>query len=161
MCLQLLSGAQTWFMDGTFKTAPLLFKQIYITRANVSSSAVSCVYVFLQRKDQDTYNELFTELTIRAEQMGHYLDPDIIVTDFELAVANTIKIVIVREYEILFLPPYSKHLEESSESRSNCALPFKRRSSSLHWNVRWHSVLGSRPHMFGNRSFEKQFAWRT
>ena len=26
--------------------------------------------------------------------MGHYLDPDIIVTDFELTVANTIKIVI-------------------------------------------------------------------
>ena len=65
-----------------------------IIRADLASSSVSCVYVFLQRKDQGTYNELFTELTTRAEQMGHYLDPDIIVTGFELAVANTIKIVI-------------------------------------------------------------------
>ena len=102
MCLQLLSGAQTCFMDGTFKTAPLLFKQIYIIRANLASSAVSCVYVFLQRKDQDTYNELFTELARRAEQMGHYLDPDIIVTDFELEVANTIKIVIGRHVNTKF-----------------------------------------------------------
>ena len=42
-----------------------------------------------------------------AEQMGHYLDPDINVIDFKLAVANTINIVIGPHVNtILFLPPY-------------------------------------------------------
>lgn len=45
--LRQLAVADVWFMDGTFHTAPLLFKQLYVIRAAVGSSAVSCVYALL------------------------------------------------------------------------------------------------------------------
>ena len=36
-----------WFMDGTFDTAPKLFTQLYVIRAKLGESAVSCAYVQL------------------------------------------------------------------------------------------------------------------
>ena len=42
--LRQLAVVDVWFMDGTSQTAPRLFKQLYVIRAAVGSSAVSCVY---------------------------------------------------------------------------------------------------------------------
>ena len=93
-CLRLLSRAGIWYMDGTFKSSPLLFYHIYIIRASLADTAVSCVYVFLTRNDQDTYEEMLQELVSRALQKGFYLDPEVVVTDFELAVTSALKVII-------------------------------------------------------------------
>ena len=42
--LRQLAIATQWFMDGTFKTATRLFQQLYVIRAAVGESAISCVY---------------------------------------------------------------------------------------------------------------------
>ena len=41
---------------------------IYIIRVSLADTAVSCVYVFLTRKDQDTYEEMLRQLASRALQ---------------------------------------------------------------------------------------------
>lgn len=94
ICLKQLSEAKTWFMDGTFKSAPALFKQIYIIRVPLVTSAISCVYAFLQKKTEDTYEELFSEISALAADMDLFLDPDVVVTDFEMAVSNAINNVL-------------------------------------------------------------------
>ena len=38
--LRHLAGSDTWFMDGTFSSAPALFEQIFVIRAHLGESAV-------------------------------------------------------------------------------------------------------------------------
>lgn len=47
MQLQHLAVSDKWFMDGNYKMAPSLFKQVYVIRVPLGSSAVTCVYAFL------------------------------------------------------------------------------------------------------------------
>ena len=48
-CLQLLSRSKTWYMDGNFKMSPKLFMQLYVIRVPLGETAVSVVYILLQR----------------------------------------------------------------------------------------------------------------
>ena len=94
----------------------------YIIIAHLATSAGSCVYAFLENKHQDTYEELFTELTKRVEKMGHCLDPELVVTDFELAVAKAIKAVIgphVSTKKLFFHLTQSTWRKEGSKTRLN------------------------------------------
>ena len=58
MGLSQLCRSDTWYMDGTF-SAPRIFKQLYVIRAPLGETAVTCVYAFLSSKSQETYEELF------------------------------------------------------------------------------------------------------
>ncbi|KII62446.1 hypothetical protein RF11_13817 [Thelohanellus kitauei] len=57
--LLLLSNHIMWFCDGTFKTCPPLFHQLYSIHAKIHESIVPIVYALLPRKNEATYNELF------------------------------------------------------------------------------------------------------
>ncbi len=85
-----LANTKTWFMDGTYSTAPALFEQLFVIRAPLGNSAISCVYAFLSGKTQEIYEEFFTELCKKADQMGLDFNPDITMTDFEKATINAI-----------------------------------------------------------------------
>jgi len=45
--LRHLALADTWFMDGTFSTAPNIFTQVYVIRVPLDDSAVTCAYAFM------------------------------------------------------------------------------------------------------------------
>ena len=45
--LRHLATSDRWYMDGNFSMAPKLFQQLYVIRASVGQSAVTCVYAFL------------------------------------------------------------------------------------------------------------------
>ena len=45
--LYLLVNSDTWHMDGTFNSAPLLFNQLYVIRCPLGESSVSGVRVFI------------------------------------------------------------------------------------------------------------------
>ena len=45
--LRHLASSDSWYMDGTFNVAPLLFTQLYVIRVPLGESAVTCVYAFL------------------------------------------------------------------------------------------------------------------
>ena len=52
--LKLLSQSQQWFMDGNFAISPQHFAQLYVIRVKLGETAISAVYAFLRRKNQDT-----------------------------------------------------------------------------------------------------------
>ena len=89
-CLRHLSASQFWFMDGTFKVAPILFKQLYVIRAALDDSAVSAVYAFLSSKEEDTYVEMLEAISKKCDDIGHPLDPSNIMIDFEKGMFNAI-----------------------------------------------------------------------
>ena len=81
-------------MDGTFKVAPTIFTQLYVIRVPLADSAISCIYAFTQRKGRDTYESLLLRLVEKAEELNLFLDPEVIITDFELAALNAISSVL-------------------------------------------------------------------
>ena len=48
--LRLLARSGTWYMGGTFSTAPDCFRQLYVIRAEIGTTCASCVYAFLPGK---------------------------------------------------------------------------------------------------------------
>jgi len=85
--IRLLETTAHWFLDGTFKTAPALFVQLYTVHALVNGRTIPCIYALLQNKTQETYIRLFEKLTT----LNVNLKPTSIMIDFELAVINSLE----------------------------------------------------------------------
>lgn len=82
--LQKLQAAENWFADGTFKTSPKLFYQLYSLHSCVFSQCVPHVYALLPNKTTDTYRRLFEQLKVLCPN----LRPQSIMCDFEVAAMN-------------------------------------------------------------------------
>ncbi|XP_076049608.1 uncharacterized protein LOC143030340 [Oratosquilla oratoria] len=91
--LRYLTRSTQWFMDGTFRTAPKLFHQLYLIRCPLGESKITCVYAFLSGKTQSIYEEVFQAIVEQCATLGFNLDPTTITTDFELATVNAIRTV--------------------------------------------------------------------
>jgi len=89
--LRHMAASDSWYMDGTFDVAPLLFTQMYVIRVPFGESAVTCIYAFLPNKHQSTYEELFTAIQDRCSELGFQADPNTVTIDFEQAVINAVK----------------------------------------------------------------------
>ncbi|KAK9686123.1 hypothetical protein QE152_g37434 [Popillia japonica] len=59
--LQLLSH---WYADGTFKTVPLLFNQLYTIHGLKENASVPLVYALLPNRTKETYEHLLRQLKI-------------------------------------------------------------------------------------------------
>ena len=78
-------------MDGTFKTVPTVFRQLYTIHAPVggeNSRILPLVYSLITSKSEEIYRSLFEELVDFAAENDLTLQPSIILTDFELASIN-------------------------------------------------------------------------
>lgn len=93
--LILLNKSQLWVMDGTFATCPILFKQIYSIHGLVDTGTdryyVPLVYAFLTNKTLNCYLYFFQALKAYALEYDIPLNPRVIMTDFEMAVINSVK----------------------------------------------------------------------
>ena len=93
--LKWLKEAKFWIMDGTFKTVPTLFRQLYSIHApadgNVHFRIVSWVYALMSSKSEELYQRLFQELNEWAEENQLELKPDFVLTDFEKAPVNAVQ----------------------------------------------------------------------
>ncbi|KFD46787.1 hypothetical protein M513_12315 [Trichuris suis] len=86
-----LPHAAVWIMDGTFKTAPMAFYQTYTIHAPVGSRIFPLVYALMSGKSQALYKRLFEDLVDVAEEYELRLNPQVIMTDLELAAINAAK----------------------------------------------------------------------
>ena len=78
-------------MDGTFKTVPTVFHQLYTIHAPVGSEnsrILPLVYSLITSKSEEIYKNLFEELIEFAAENNITLQPSTILTDFELASIN-------------------------------------------------------------------------
>ena len=95
--LEYLQKAAFWIMDGTFKTVPTLFQQMYTIHALVgngnNSRVLPMVYALMTSKSKENYEQLFQELNNFSEEAtNQILEPPVIITDFEQAVINVVQI---------------------------------------------------------------------
>ena len=90
--IQHLSQATFWIMDGTFKTVPTVFYQLYTIHAPVgaedNSRILPLVYALMTNKSEELYRQLFQYLIDFAEENDIELKPCTILTDFEQAAIN-------------------------------------------------------------------------
>ena len=82
--LQLMSNSQHWFADGTFKTTPSLFDQLYTIHGIKYNNVIPLVFILMPNRDEQTYLRVFNELSI----LQPNLNPASIMTDFERAAIN-------------------------------------------------------------------------
>ncbi|KHJ39918.1 hypothetical protein D918_10038 [Trichuris suis] len=78
-------------MDGTFKTAPMVFYQIYTIHAPVGSRIFPLVYALMSGKSQALYKHLFEDLVDIAEEYELRPNPQVIMAGLELVTTNAAK----------------------------------------------------------------------
>lgn len=86
--LRNLAQSPTVFGDGTFKTVPNMFGQMYTLHGIVMGKVFPMIYCLCVRKNEDTYNRIFNELNAKAQQLGVLLQPTTIIFDFEKGAMN-------------------------------------------------------------------------
>lgn len=85
--LKFLAKAKYWIMDGTFKSAPNVFAQLYAMHVNVKGQWFPVVQVLMQRKTKASYTTLLRILKEEANnRLNRRLHPTYVSTDYETAV---------------------------------------------------------------------------
>lgn len=86
--LERLSHSRTILCDGTFKTVPSQFYQLYTIHGKVLNYVFPLVYVIATRKTEDFYSQVLNRLVIHASERNLQLNPQYILSDFEIAFMN-------------------------------------------------------------------------
>lgn len=84
--LQLLRENNEWFVDGTFKTCPPLYEQLYTVHIRKHGKVLPMVFCLLKNKTEISYAELFNRIKI----LEPGLNPAVVSLDFEKAAINAI-----------------------------------------------------------------------
>ena len=66
-------------MDGNFALAPKFLSQLYVIRAALGDSAITCTYALLAGKSR----EMLQGITRKCDAVGYTADPRRIVVDYE------------------------------------------------------------------------------
>lgn len=89
-----LSEASYWIMDGTFKTVPTIFTQLYSIHAPVGpeerSRILPLAYGLMSSKSLECYRILFQNLNDFADASNIVLKPSFVISDYELAAINAV-----------------------------------------------------------------------
>ena len=113
-----LSEAPFWIMDGTFKTVPIIFYQMYTIHAPVGHGnrrVFPLMYAFMTGKSEVLYKRLFQDLTDIADENEIDLNPQSIISDLELAVINAAKSEFPNaNTKLCFFSFRTVHLEKNS-----------------------------------------------
>ena len=90
-----LEQSTIWIIDGTFKTVPSVFKQLYTiheyVRENENSRIMPLVYSLMSSKSEQCYQMLFQDLIEFSNEHDIDLQPQFVLMDFEIAAINAIR----------------------------------------------------------------------
>lgn len=93
--LRRLSQSKLYMLDGTFSTAPNNFRQVFTILGSINGTAsgkfLPFVHMLLPSKNERTYFKALKLLRRIARENEIVLDPEIVLTDFELAEVNAVK----------------------------------------------------------------------
>jgi len=79
--LERMRQCEHWYADGTFKSSPPLFQQIYTIHALKYTNVLPTVFILMSDRSTSTYIRVFTEM----KRLQPALNPSTIMTDFEQA----------------------------------------------------------------------------
>lgn len=83
--LERLSECDTWAVDGTFKSCPKTFSQLYNIYGFISGKSFPLVFGLLENKDRVCYTQFFGQVKMKALEFEITLTPSNIILDFERA----------------------------------------------------------------------------
>jgi len=89
--LRCLENSTQWHADGTFKSAPGIFTQLYTIHCVRNGSTFPCVFALLPNKAERTYDRLLENVKTLADERGINLNPEEIMSDFEVGFMNAFK----------------------------------------------------------------------
>lgn len=89
--LKYLMTCSTLFVDGTFKSSPSLFSQLFTIHGFKNTSYIPLVFSLLPDKKQETYEALFGHLTNEISKLGLVFSPETIFVDFEIGIHNAVR----------------------------------------------------------------------
>ncbi|CAF5108169.1 unnamed protein product, partial [Rotaria sp. Silwood1] len=81
--VDLLLDSTVWFCDGTFKTVPLLFAQVYIIQCLVGDQVLPGLYVLTSNRKRKTYEDIIGTIIKLAGSRQKVLAVHTIVSDYE------------------------------------------------------------------------------
>lgn len=85
--MEILAKSKHWIMDGTFKTCPRIFSQLYVIMGKVNDIYVPLIYSMMTYKDKRMYMELFHIISQRFAEMDLPNSLETVGIDFELSVS--------------------------------------------------------------------------
>lgn len=89
--LQRFVVSETILCDGTFKSVPGCFKQLYTLHGIIGGHLFPLVYALTCKKDTETYKTIFRHLKLAASRLNSTFAPRTIMSDFELAFMRAAK----------------------------------------------------------------------
>lgn len=98
--LKVLAKCEIIYVDGTFKSCPILYKQLYSVHGLYKGFVLPLIFSLLPDKSSATYFILFGRIKEALANLKLGFTPLTIVSDFELGLIETVK----------FQFPYSEHL---------------------------------------------------
>ena len=87
----LCNEADELFVDGTFKSCPKFFYQMYSVHGHKNGHFVSLVYALLPGKSENVYQYLWDSIRSSCAYLQLQIKPQIIHIDFEVAMHNVLK----------------------------------------------------------------------
>lgn len=84
--LRFLGTCEIWMVDGTFKSSPTLFDQIFIIHGYRNKTSFPLVFCLTPNRTTSTYIKIFQEL----KALNASLSPKLIMSDFEKASRNAL-----------------------------------------------------------------------
>ena len=85
--LEWLADCQEWFADGTYKTVPALFAQLYTIHGLMGEEVLPFIYALLPNKQEATYRRML-DLIIDHPSTPDDVHPQTVMMDFEKGAMN-------------------------------------------------------------------------
>lgn len=92
--LRYLCSSSAIFMDGTFKCAPRLFRQLYTLHAVVFNEVFPLIYIVTLNQTTETYLKILRVLRNHAETLNLSFTPQHIHVDFEMSAISAAREVL-------------------------------------------------------------------
>lgn len=88
-----LCASRMVLCDGTFKTVPTMFYQMYSLHGIVHEHTFPLIYMLTNTKNEAFYINMLQQLKSHAENLNVQLEPQYISSDFEIAFINAARTV--------------------------------------------------------------------
>jgi len=88
--LKFLSKCETIYVDGTFKSYPKLYTQLYSMHGLYGGFVVPLVYTLLLNKSSTTYYNMFGKVRDAMSRLNLVFNPKFIISDFESSLPEAI-----------------------------------------------------------------------
>ncbi|CAF1330380.1 unnamed protein product [Rotaria magnacalcarata] len=92
--IEMLCECEAILTDGTFKTRPIMFAQVYVIMGKYLGEVIPFVWCLTPKKTQPRYEKIFNILKKKADKYGGKFEPQQVYLDSEVAAINALENVV-------------------------------------------------------------------